>query len=712
MRVLTLAEKNRVVSDARIRNSDSSTTISPLTHVAHGTPALQLRNPGGCNHSDLDKTVDDMDAAYISMSRISESLRAIVQSTQYAITTADRSLQQKIAQVYQDLSKAGIQLQQLKSSTARFKASRKRTTAAASDSDTTSSKFEHLGSGRYSLDKSQSAIIEVFFDCVSRFSSEDSVPSMDEPQKNFFESPEYRFELLPSFYPEQYVSEGSISQEVIPVAIWPSMDSPRTLRYFLNYAETARRWQRIVVVAAFHGERQQTDSFQVASYSDNLWGTAHVLPSTFHTLLRTLLPFIEFFSSVTQISLDMNVGESGQIMADSPRVEVIEDESETSKSDERDFLQYIDSVCCKKYVESDVITYSRINSTQYRVYVDSQAYCESKVAFASGRKQSKNALLDYLNEIKHMISLRGCANVSGCMGVVLDDTRSHLRGYLKELPMLACVESLLALAKSRSMTIPQSIRELWARQLIQAIVEIHSQTLIAGVFHLSSVGVKADGTAVLHRVQRSEKYVADRSGLAPPELRTRYRKDDSGSAVRGNLNFQTDIFQLGMVLWQLMEHVPNLVGHFCAKSGCPHLPRTTCMATHANPVELPECGNHVPTYLCDIIRDCRLPDPSSRVSTSDLADVLCSTPQPDNTSAEIKQALMPYISLSIDFDGTAYCDVCADVTTGIYFFCGICGSGDFMICPACFEKGHRCLVLGHRLVKRARGKFDYIEIPE
>ena len=596
-----------------------------------------------------------------------------------------------------------------------FKASGKGTTAAASDSDTTSSKFEDLGSGRYSLDKSQSAIIEVFFDCVSRFSSQDPVPSIDEPQKNFFESPEYRFELLPSFYPEQYVSEGSISQDVFPVAIWPSMDSPRTLRYFLNYAETARRWQRIVVIAAFHGERQQTDTFRVASYSDNLWGAAHALPSTFHNFLRTLLPFIEFFPSVTQISLDLKVGESGQITADSPRVEVIEDELETSKSDERDFLQYIDSVCCKRYVEryveSDVITHSRINSTQYRVYVGSQAYCESKVAFASGRRQSKNALLDYLNEIKHMISLRPCANVSGCMGIVLDDTRSHLRGYLKELPMLASVESLFALAKSRSMTIPQSIRELWARQLIQAIVEIHSQALIAGVFQLSSVGVKADGTAVLHRVQRSEKYVADRSGLAPPELRTRYPKDDSGSAVRGNLSFQTDVFQLGMVLWLLMEHVPKAVGHLCAKSGCPHLPRTTCMATHANPVELPECGNHVPAYLCDIIRDCRLPDPSSRVSTRELADVLYSTPPPDNTPAEIKQALMPYISSSISFDGTIYCDVCFDVPTEIHYFCGICVNGAFAICPACFEKGHRCLVPGHRLVKRATSKYNFIEIP-
>lgn len=566
IRVLALAEDNRVASESQIKgNSDPSTIDSFLTHITRGTPDLQLWNPRGCNHSGLEKTVDDMEAAYISMSRISESLKAIVQSTQYAITAADPLLQQKVAQVYRNLRKAGIQLQQLKSSRARFKASGKGPTPAASASDTATSKFENLGSRRYDLDKSQSAVIEVFFDCVSRFSSHDSVPSIDEPQKNFFESPEYRFESLPSFFPEQYVSEGSISKEMFAVAIWPSIDGPRTVRYFLNYAETARRWQRIVVFATFHGENQQTDKLRVASCSDNLWGAAYALPSTVHSLLRKILLFIGFFPSVTQISLDLKVSESGQIAAHSPRVEVIEDESETSESEEREFLQYIDNVYCKRYIESEVITYSRINPTSYRFYVDSQAYCESKVLFASGRRQGKNAFLDYLDEIRHMISLRCFANVSGFKGIVLDDTRSHLRSYLKELPMVTSMEFLLGLAKSRCMTIPCSIRELWARQLIQAIIEIHIQGLNAGIFNLNSVGIKAEGTAVIHRLQSSGKYLVDSIGLAPPELRTINRNDHSGSAERGNLNFQTDVFQLGMVLWLLMEHVPKSMGLFCAK---------------------------------------------------------------------------------------------------------------------------------------------------
>lgn len=579
-----------------------------------------------------------------------------------------------------------------------------------SSSNSGTLKFEDLDSMQKGLDECDSPVIEVFFDCVSRFSSHESGRSIDELEVNFFGSPEYRFESLPSFYPEQYVSGGSINQEVFAVAMLPSANSQQTFRYFLNYAETARRWQRVVVSATFHGDRQQTDTLRVAPSDDHVWAAPKTLPSSIHRLLRTLLPFIKFYSSITQISLDLEVRESDQIRAYSPRIEVIEEESEASKSDEREFLQYIDSVCCQRYVESDIVTYSRIDSTSYKVYVGSQACIENKVVFTSGRKQSDNAFRDYLDEIKHLISLRRCENVTKFRGIVLDDTRRHLRSYLQELPMVTSGEFLLGLASSRSETLPWLIRELWARQLIQAIIGIHSQALIAGIFDLISVGIRADGKAVFRRLQRSEKYLPDSYGRVPLELRNRNQKNHSGSIVRDNLNFQTDIFQLGLVLWLLVEHAPKGVNLFCKKSACTHLPHRTCVATHANPVELPKCHDNVPAYLCDIIRGCRRPDPRSRISTSELAHVLRSTPQPDVTLAEVQQALRPYVGSDSDFDHTVYCDECGKVTTDLHFHCNLCKSGDYDICQACFLKGHRCLVPEHRLVKRARNRYDFIDI--
>lgn len=92
MRVLTLAEENRVVLEVRTGgNSDASTVMSPF-HITRGTPILQLSTPRLCDHSDIEKTVNDIETTYISMNQISESLKTIVQSTQYAVMFADRLL--------------------------------------------------------------------------------------------------------------------------------------------------------------------------------------------------------------------------------------------------------------------------------------------------------------------------------------------------------------------------------------------------------------------------------------------------------------------------------------------------------------------------------------------------------------------------------------------------------------------------------------------
>ena len=112
MRVLTVTENKRNIAEAPIRgNLDFSTIMFPLSHISHETPLLQLSSPRTCNHSNGKRTVDDLEATYMSTNKISESLESIVRGTQYAVMSADRLLHRKIAHVYQDLSKAGIQIQ-------------------------------------------------------------------------------------------------------------------------------------------------------------------------------------------------------------------------------------------------------------------------------------------------------------------------------------------------------------------------------------------------------------------------------------------------------------------------------------------------------------------------------------------------------------------------------------------------------------------------
>ena len=103
-------------------------------------------------------------------------------------------------------------------------------------------------------------------------------------------------------------------------------------------------------------------------------------------------------------------------------------------------MQYINSVYCKRYIESDIITYSRINSTFYKIHVDSEACVDNKILFARGKKQSNNIFVDYLDEIKYYISVRRYTNISGLRCIIHDDTRRCLRSYLKELSMFVSME--------------------------------------------------------------------------------------------------------------------------------------------------------------------------------------------------------------------------------------------------------------------------------
>lgn len=89
------------------------------------------------------------------------------------------------------------------------------------------------------------------------------------------------------------------------------------------------------------------------------------------------------------------------------------------------------------------------------------------------------------------------------------------------------------------------------------------------------------------------------------------------------VTFRTKIFQLGLILWKLVEHKANgTTGYFCLKSGCTYRPRHMCTADHVNPIELPACTRGIPSYFNDIINQCRLPDPKMRPTACELAETL------------------------------------------------------------------------------------------
>lgn len=193
----------------------------------------------------------------------------------------------------------------------------------------------------------------------------------------------------------------------------------------------------------------------------------------------------------------------------------------------------------------------------------------------------------------------------------------------------------------------------------------------------------------------------------PPELRDQPQSDKL-AARKKTTNFRTDIFQLGLILWLIVEHKPKAVGYLCAKAVCTHYPRYTCEADHSNPVELPECCGSCPRYLREIIRKCRLQDPHARPSALELAEAIESTEDPQNHKSDIGDLLHAYATAT---EITAmYCDECGALTRENHFHCNVCREGDFDVCPGCYARGIRCYGSGHLLTHRTLRNRRLIEV--
>ena len=179
----------------------------------------------------------------------------------------------------------------------------------------------------------------------------------------------------------------------------------------------------------------------------------------------------------------------------------------------------------------------------------------------------------------------------------------------------------------------------------------------------------------------------------PPELRN--PTQSNGAPQRKIMNFRTDVFQLGYILWRLAEHRSNVSGYLCAKLACTNFPRYKCTVDHTNPVELPACCGGIPPYFSDIIRECRSPNPRARPTARKLAErVPCTSESPPGV-IELVETYAPTVNYFM-----VLCDECGVLAKNLHYHCNVCFLGDFDICPACVAQGIHCFVPEHWLVKR------------
>ena len=86
-------------------------------------------------------------------------------------------------------------------------------------------------------------------------------------------------------------------------------------------------------------------------------------------------------------------------------------------------------------------------------------------------------MIKKIDDLRLSCTLRDCGSVVRFIGVVLDDTITHLKNYLYESPTHGTIQRMLETAKAKAEKIPWVVRETWAKQMVTAISEVHNKGL-------------------------------------------------------------------------------------------------------------------------------------------------------------------------------------------------------------------------------------------
>ena len=134
------------------------------------------------------------------------AVTSLVEKTQHAIILGDNSLHKHLANIYRELGKNREQLQRLTQILGTYEASGRERLRMSSRKDTQADDTD-AAEGRSCHDLAlypDSDAADIFFDCASRYSEDDSDAPIERSHAKFSSTPDYFLETTSKFLPEQY----------------------------------------------------------------------------------------------------------------------------------------------------------------------------------------------------------------------------------------------------------------------------------------------------------------------------------------------------------------------------------------------------------------------------------------------------------------------------------------------------------------------------
>jgi hypothetical protein len=504
------------------------------------------------------------------------------------------------------------------------------------------------------------------------------------------------FETSPNFFPETYSIDlrfGNYRISVLNAYEESVSEISRTNFYSLSYLKGPRK---LISFNLFFNVKRSSKYWDITKVRkkpkiDN-YDNVFVVLSIPSSLIRQLEDFFletEDFEDEACIELTHTEdSESLQIRIAAP------DSERLRKAHEA--LSLFDDLGCPRYSEKQIIPMAlNYEPLTFTAWLNGRVVEE--ILF------SPSALSEsWIYNIQALHCLLGASRIKNFVGVIVDSSGHYLKGYMTEY--LGPNFSTLKQRLSKDRHISWTRREKWARQIVEAVSQIHRGGFISGCLYYSDAQIfindldQVKFTFFLQKMPINYPF----GGYLPPEyrhLRTP-KSPDRISCIP--VTPKIDLFHLGMVLWQLGTNNPSLGDwSFCKMANCA-LASYSCNQEHADPIGLPPIED-VPEYYREIVTLCRGKDPKARPPAWRLLEmfppeIVSEPPKPEGSSNAT--SCIDIISPETEIqETTTSCDRCLKSNDlGGFFHCDTCEDGDYDLCLACYDIGLHCLDPDHFLI--------------